>query len=209
MDHSFIDKETSTWQYIVACPKSQNSVIIGPVLNLDSTQSRITTSSADTLLDMVASHRYIVVRLLETRTCRPLDCSLLSSITLTFPSSRGKSGNLAIGNKKLAASYNYKVPICTGRRIQQVQITFADMYNIPKSDLDCAFDRLFQDDESFSIGHLSARVLHLPGHTPDHSGYLIDGNVFTGDSIFNSDVGGARCDFPNGDADVLFQSMQK
>lgn len=56
---------------------------------------------------------------------------------------------------------------------------------------------------------MTAQSLHLPGHTPDHSGYRIGKNVFTGDSIFNPDVGSARCDFPNGDAAALYQSMQE
>jgi glyoxylase-like metal-dependent hydrolase (beta-lactamase superfamily II) len=50
-------------------------------------------------------------------------------------------------------------------------------------------------------------VLHLPGHTPDHIGYLIGENVFMGDSLFNPDVGSARCDFPGGSATELFKSM--
>lgn len=33
-------------------------------------------------------------------------------------------------------------------------------------------------------------------------------NVFAGDSLFNHDVGSARCDFPGGDARDLFASVQ-
>lgn len=34
-------------------------------------------------------------------------------------------------------------------------------------------------------------------------------NVFCGDSLFNTDVGSARCDFPGGDANALYNSAQK
>lgn len=34
-------------------------------------------------------------------------------------------------------------------------------------------------------------------------------NVFCGDSLFNADVGSARCDFPDGDANALYQSVRK
>src|ERR1700755_1693511 len=61
----------------------------------------------------------------------------------------------------------------------------------------------------FSIGSIQARVIYLPGHTPDHVGYVIGSNVFTGDSIFNPDVGSARCDFPGGSATHLFPSTQR
>ncbi|KAJ5295094.1 hypothetical protein PENANT_c035G06951 [Penicillium antarcticum] len=189
--HSIIDKETGTWQYIVACPNSRNAVIIDPVLNLEPTQPKIMTSSADSLLDVVSSHNYTVVRLLETH-------AHADHLTAAYYLQR-----------RLLVLQQCKVPICTGYRIKQVQDFFAAIYNVPKTDLDGAFDHLFQDDEIFSIGNLTAQVLHLPGHTPDHSGFLIGSNIFTGDSIFNPDVGSARCDFPKGDPNALFQSMHK
>lgn len=64
--------------------------------------------------------------------------------------------------------------------------------------------------------------MHLPGHTPDHVGFVIGKAVFTGDSIFNvsclqickvptndfeivqPDVGSARADFPGGNAELLY-----
>lgn len=35
------------------------------------------------------------------------------------------------------------------------------------------------------------------------------GNVFCGDSLFNTDVGSARCDFPGGSAESLYKSVRK
>lgn len=58
------------------------------------------------------------------------------------------------------------------------------------------------------IGEIPAKVFYLPGNTPDHVGYLIGENVFTGDSIFNPDVGSARVDFPGGYATALYSSTQ-
>lgn len=100
--------------------------------------------------------------------------------------------------------------VCIGARIRQVQETMSKIYDIPAADVgDDAFDLTFKDDETFSVGGIEARVIHLPGHTPDHIGYVIGSNVFTGDSIFNPDVGSARCDFPGGSATQLYGSMQK
>jgi hydroxyacylglutathione hydrolase len=51
------------------------------------------------------------------------------------------------------------------------------------------------DGEEFSIGKLTIRALHTPGHTPESSCYLLlDENkkehaVFTGDTLFVGDVG--------------------
>ncbi len=80
---------------------------------------------------------------------------------------------------------------------------------MPESELHQAFDHTFNDDEKFKIGSVDAKVIHLPGHTPDHIGYMIGSNVFTGELIFNADVGSARCDFPGGSATTLYKSMQK
>nr|XP_001402083.2 metallo-beta-lactamase superfamily protein [Aspergillus niger CBS 513.88] len=185
--HPIFEKQTSTWQYIVACPETHEAVIIDPVLDFDPSQLTVTTTSADALLDFAASKGYHITRILETH---------------------------AHADHLTAAHYiqtklHQQLPICTGHRIRQVQATFAQRYNIPPNDIDTAFDHLFQDDETFQIGRITARVLHLPGHTPDHSGYMIGTNVFTGDSIFNPDVGSARCDFPHGDARALYQTMRK
>lgn len=102
-----------------------------------------------------------------------------------------------------------KPPVAIGKRIAQVQNTFAEKYDIPASELENVFDHLWEDDEDFNIGELKAQVMHLPGHTPDHVGYKIEKNVFVGDSIFNPDVGSARADFPGGSATDLWASTQR
>lgn len=49
----------------------------------------------------------------------------------------------------------------------------------------------------------------MPGHTPACVAYQIGDAVFVGDTMFMPDVGTARCDFPGGDAKVLYQSVRK
>lgn len=189
--HPIFEKQTSTWQYIVACPRTLQAAIIDPVLDYDQAQMSISTTSADALLDFATSHNYTITRLLETH-------AHADHLTAAY-----------YIKQRLKVENHAHVPICTGYRIRQVQNTFARRYGIPKDELDNAFDHLSQDDETFRIGDIAGQVLHLPGHTPDHSGYLIGRNVFTGDSMFNPDVGSARCDFPAGDAHALYSSMQK
>ena len=71
------------------------------------------------------------------------------------------------------------------------------------------FGRLFESDEEFSIGRLTARALHVPGHTPADMAFLIgEHDLFVGDTLFMPDVGTARCDFPGGDAEQLYRSIQ-
>jgi glyoxylase-like metal-dependent hydrolase (beta-lactamase superfamily II) len=51
--------------------------------------------------------------------------------------------------------------------------------------------------------------LFVPGHTPACVAYQIGDAVFVGDTMFMPDVGTARCDFPGGDAKVLYGSVKK
>jgi glyoxylase-like metal-dependent hydrolase (beta-lactamase superfamily II) len=188
--HPIFEQHTGTWQYIVACPNTRQAVIIDPVLNLNLSEFKIEPTSADKLLAVVEANNYTITRLLETH-------AHADHLTAAF-----------YLQQQLIATNQPKAPINTGRRIRQVQETFAVKYGVPRAELDQAFDYLFDDDETFSVGDITAQVLHLPGHTPDHSGYKIGSNVFAGDSIFNPDVGSARCDFPNGDANALYNSIQ-
>ena len=70
-------------------------------------------------------------------------------------------------------------------------------------------DRLLADGDTFRVGSIDARVIAVPGHTSDSCAYLIGDALFTGDSLFMPDGGTARCDFPGGDASVLFASIQR
>jgi glyoxylase-like metal-dependent hydrolase (beta-lactamase superfamily II) len=56
-----------------------------------------------------------------------------------------------------------------------------------------------------AVGALPARAIPVPGHTQDSLAYLIGEALFVGDSLFLPDSGTARCDFPGGDAAMLYQ----
>jgi glyoxylase-like metal-dependent hydrolase (beta-lactamase superfamily II) len=47
-------------------------------------------------------------------------------------------------------------------------------------------------DETVRVGDLEVRTLHTPGHTKGMLSLLVEGNVFTGDTLFKSSVGGVR-----------------
>jgi glyoxylase-like metal-dependent hydrolase (beta-lactamase superfamily II) len=56
---------------------------------------------------------------------------------------------------------------------------------------------------------VEARAIPTPGHTSDSLTYLIGDAAFVGDSLFMPDAGTARCDFPGGDAHVLWRSTRR
>lgn len=188
--HTCFEPTTATWQYVIADPRSRAAVVVDPVLDFDPATTALRTDSADRLLALVDAERYAVSHILETHAHAD---HLTASSYL---------------QRQLVARGQRRPAICIGKRITQVQATFGRLYSVPADELDGVFDKLFDDDDEFCVGALKAKVLHLPGHTPDHVGYVIGENVFTGDSIFNPDVGSARCDFPAGSANDLYRSMR-
>ncbi|KAJ5525601.1 hypothetical protein N7494_012251 [Penicillium frequentans] len=189
--HPVFEDVTGTWQYIVSDPSTQSAAIIDPVLDYNPVTQAITTDSANALLSLVKEKGYKIERILETHA---------HADHLTAASYL---------QKQLFQIQGYKPPIGIGKRIEQVQTLFGQRYGIQSEEYKTVFDKLFEDDESFQIGNLTAKAIHLPGHTPDHLGYQIGDNVFCGDSLFHADIGTARCDFPGGDAKDLFQSSRK
>ncbi|KAF2665164.1 Metallo-hydrolase/oxidoreductase [Microthyrium microscopicum] len=188
--HTQFETVTGTWQYIVADPNTKIAVIIDSVLDFDPATATVSTKAADNLLTSIRDHGYSVSHILETHA---------HADHLT--AARYLKSKLTCGAQQPL--------VCIGAGIEQVQRTFAENYGISDTDLAGAFDKTFGDNEQFQIGGFTATVLHLPGHTPDHIGYKIGSNVFTGDSMFNPDVGSARCDFPGGSPVELFASTRK
>ncbi|KAI9068252.1 Metallo-hydrolase/oxidoreductase [Trametes sanguinea] len=185
--YSFFEKATSTWQYIVVDPNSSDAVVIDPVLDYEPNSGTISTQTADGLVAFIEHNKLKVTRILETH---------------------AHADHLTAA-RYLKQQLNGDIPVCIGQRITMVQNTFAHMYGLSAESLANAFDVYLKDNEEFSLGSLCCHVMHLPGHTPDHVGYVIGKAVFTGDSIFNPDVGSARADFPGGDAEMLYESMQR
>lgn len=155
MVHDFFDKTTGSWQYVVADPAKSAAVIIDPVLDYDPANGKISTKSADVLFNLFVDKGYKIDMILETHA--HADHMTAASYL----------------QQRLSQECGQKPAICIGCRIKQVQEMFVARYNIPAKDYEGIFDKLWEDDETFQVGNLTAQVLHLPGHTPDHVGYKI------------------------------------
>mgnify|MGYP000336102226 CR=1 FL=1 len=72
-------------------------------------------------------------------------------------------------------------------------------------------DTMVKEGDTVSLGDVVADVIDVPAHTAGHIAFHIPSEnvVFVGDTLFMPDYGTARCDFPGGDARVLYQSIQK
>ncbi len=184
---AFFDEPTNTVSYVVKDPDSAACAIIDSVLDFDYAAGRTDTAAADKILAFVTKYRLEVAWLLETH----VHADHLSAAPYLQENLGGRIG--------------------IGDRITVVQKTFGKVFNAgTEFERDGSqFDRLFKEQDRFAIGGLSAFVLHTPGHTPACLTYVIGDAAFVGDTLFMPDYGTARCDFPGGSAEILWDSIQK
>ena len=184
---AFFDEHTFTVSYLVHEPSGSYAVVIDPVLDFDASAGRTSTASADQILEAVQKLDLKVPWILETH---------------------------AHADHLSAAPYlkdKLNAQVAIGAHITEVQSTFCEIFNLG-NDFPVngrQFDKLLQDGESFDVGALTVQPLHTPGHTPACMTYVIGDAVFVGDTLFMPDYGTARCDFPGGDASVMYRSIQR
>lgn len=68
-------------------------------------------------------------------------------------------------------------------------------------------ERMLAEGDSLSVGSLTFRVMHLPGHAPGHVAFVGHGVAFVGDCLFAGSVG--RTDLPLGDPAQLGASLER
>jgi len=66
-------------------------------------------------------------------------------------------------------------------------------------------DKVVSDGEQIPLGHSYIKVISTPGHSPDSTCYLFEGDLFTGDTLFVGECG--RTDLHGGSAEDLYESL--
>ncbi|MDB9808679.1 MAG: MBL fold metallo-hydrolase [Loktanella sp.] len=184
---AFFDPATFTVSYVVREPDGSNCAIIDSVLDYDPAAGRTDTSSADAIIAFVKAENLTVTWILESH----VHADHLSAAPYLQQQVGGKIG--------------------IGDQITVVQDTFGKVFNEGTAFQrdGSQFDALFKDGDSVNIGQMRVDVMHTPGHTPACLTYVIGDAAFVGDTLFMPDFGTARCDFPGGSAENLFNSIQK
>jgi glyoxylase-like metal-dependent hydrolase (beta-lactamase superfamily II) len=183
---AFFDEPTNTVSYLVADPKTKRAAVIDPVLDYDHRSGKAATKSADAILEAATAEGFTVDWVLETH---------------------AHADHLS-GAPYIKLKTGAKVGI--GDHIREVQRIFRPVFNATDLKGDGSeFDHLFKDGETFSLGELKVKVMHVPGHTPADVAYKIADAVFVGDTLFMPDYGTARADFPGGNARALYRSIEK
>jgi hydroxyacylglutathione hydrolase len=62
-----------------------------------------------------------------------------------------------------------------------------------------------KDGEVLRLGSLELKIIHTPGHSPDHMCVLVNGKLMTGDALFVGECG--RTDLPGGNSEQMYGSL--
>ena len=135
---AFFDEATHTVSYVVADPSGKSCAVIDPVLGYDLVSGRTSAGPADDLINFIVSNDLQVEWILETH----VHADHLSSAPILKERLGGKVG--------------------IGFKIIDVQNIFAPVFG-EGADFHrdgSQFDKLFGDNENFTIGRLEATAIH-------------------------------------------------
>ena len=186
-EQAFCDEATNTITYLVKDPASNSCALIDTVMDIDYAAGRITFDHADELIRQIETQGLKLEWIIETH----VHADHLSAAPYIQQKLGGKIG--------------------VGSKITVVQETFGKVFNEgTEFERDGSqFDALFEDGDTYMIGTTQAFAMYTPGHTPACMVHVIGDAAFVGDTLFMPDGGSARCDFPGGSAEELYDSIQK
>lgn len=183
---AFFDEATNSVSYLVADSESRVAAVIDPVLDFDAPSGTISTRSADAIIAASEEQGQRIEWVLETH---------------------AHADHLSAGGY-LRTRTDAKLGI--GAQIRDVQQVFGTLFEA--DDLKAGagdFDLLLSDGDTLPLGELTIEAMATPGHTPACVSYRVGDALFVGDTLFMPDSGTARCDFPGGDAQQLYRSIQR
>lgn len=184
----WFDKDTNTFTYCVYDSATKDAVVIDTVWNFDQASGTLKNTAIALTKEFIQTRGLRLHFILETH-AHADHITAAQPLKALFPDAK----------------------IGVGAHISEVQKAFKSILNLEeKFAVDGRqFDVLFVDGQEFKAGSIELKVIATPGHTPACVSYLIGDAVFVGDALFMPDYGTGRCDFPEGHAEALFNSVQK
>ncbi len=183
----FFDNNTNTISYVVFDESTNECAIIDSVMDYDSASGTVYFDFANKIIKFITDNSLQVKFILETH----VHADHLSAA----PYIQSKlGGTLGISE-----------------HIMTVQDMFGKVFN-EGTDFErdgSQFDILLKDGDELHLGNIPMTALYTPGHTPADMVFVIGDSVFAGDTLFMPDYGTARCDFPGGSAETMYESIQK
>ncbi|MDE1894885.1 MAG: MBL fold metallo-hydrolase [Xanthomonadaceae bacterium] len=184
---AFFHAASSTFSYVAWDTVTRQAAVIDAVQDYDAASGRTGRASAEAMIGFVRAQGLRVAWVIDTH----VHADHLSAAPWV---QAALGGRLAIGEQ-----------------VRAVQRRFGSLFNAGSEFRrdGSQFDHLFSDGERYRLGSIEAIAIHTPGHTPACMTHLIGDAAFVGDTLFMPDSGTARCDFPGGDARVLYRSIQR
>jgi len=183
----FYHQPTGTFTYVLTDASTKLCAIIDPVLDFDAAAGRVSTDHADQIIAHIKAHQLKTQWLLETHIHA-------DHLTASHYLQQQLGGHTGISSK-FTDILPHWIPL------------FDTGDDTPMDG--SQFDYLWSDQATFQLGELTIKVLHTPGHTPACASFCVGDAVFVGDTLFHPELGTARVDFPGGDANILFSSIQR
>jgi glyoxylase-like metal-dependent hydrolase (beta-lactamase superfamily II) len=183
----FFDESTATLSYVVWDEDARVAILIDSLLDLDPKSGRTSTRSCEAVARFLDARRLSLPLVLDTHA----------------------HADHLTGMPFFRERYGARTGI--GAEIRQVQAIFRRIFNLGDTfRVDGSqFDLLLGEGDALDAGPLRVEAFHTPGHTPACMSYRIGDALFVGDTLFMPDYGTARCDFPGGSAEGLYDSIQR
>ncbi len=184
---AFFHEGTNSLTYVLHDGPGTEAAIIDSVLEYDPVTGGVGTAHADRVIAMVRENDLSLRYVLETHihadhlTAAKYLCDQLGGET-------GIGANSPVVQKEWSGRFNL------------------DLDAVQKK---AAFTHMLSQGDTLILNGRPIGVLYTPGHTPSCITYTYDDGAFVGDTFFMPDYGTARCDFPGGDGEVLYGSLQK
>ncbi|SFQ07169.1 Glyoxylase, beta-lactamase superfamily II [Roseivivax halotolerans] len=180
----FYDQATGSIMYVATDPATRKAALIDVVLDFDPASARLSTESADEVLEFVAREGLEVEWILDTH---PHADHVMAQAYL---------------KEKLGA------PTAIGEKVREIAVLWRKIYNMPDAfDPERDFDRLLADGDSFRLGDIDVQVMLSPGHTLGSITYVMGDAAFVHDTFMHVDAGTTRADFPGGSSAELYRSL--
>jgi len=182
---TFYDEATFTLTYVVWDANTKDAIVIDPVMDYDPIGSKVSKTSYNQVKDYILENKLTLHYVLE---------------------SHAHADHLS--SSQLFKEDFKTVKVAISREITRVQTVFKNVFDLSTLATDGSqFDELLDPNQQLQAGSISIKALHTPGHTPACMSFVIEDAVFTGDALFIQDFGTGRCDFPDGDAASLYDSI--
>lgn len=99
----------------------------------------------------------------------------------------------------------YNVPVYIHTKDEELILKRTFMFGVLDSSKGA--DGNLKDEDILNLGNIEVKCIETPGHTPGGVCFLVQNNLFTGDTLFSGSIG--RTDLTGGDFDTIIKSIKE